>query len=176
MSKNRAEAQTLMEKHIANAALRHHSLMVARALEAYAKKLGQDADLWFMTGVLHDVDWEEFPDEHPNKAVREWLGDYPEELRQAILAHAPQRTGKKAETLLEKYLFASDELSGMMHAISLMRPNGFSDMEVKSVKKKLKDKSFAVNVSRDDISQGVELIGISLDDHIGFLIDVFKTN
>jgi len=168
MSNNRANAQSLMEQHIANTALRHHSLMVARALEAYAKKLGQDEDLWFMTGVLHDVDWEEYPDEHPNKAVKEWLGEYPAELRQAINAHAPLRTGQTAESLLDKYLFATDELSGLMHAISLMRPNGFSDMEVKSVKKKLKDKGFAANVSREDITQGAEMLGTTLDDHIVF--------
>lgn len=174
MSPTRHTAQTLMEQHITNSALRHHSQMVARSLDAYAKKLGEDRDLWYMTGLLHDVDWEEHPDEHPNLAVREWLGDYPEELRQAILAHAPERTGKQAETLLERYLFASDELSGLMHAISLMRPNGFQDMEVKSVKKKLKDKGFAANVSREDIQKGAELIGVPLEEHISFLIEVYK--
>lgn len=174
MAKTRQDAQTLMEEHISNEALRHHSRMVARAMEEYAKVLDEDPELWYMTGLLHDVDWEQFPDEHPNKAVKEWLTDYPEPLREAIKAHAPERTGKKAEAPIEKYLFASDELSGLMHAISLMRPNGFDDMEIKSVKKKLKDKSFAVNVSRDDINQGAELIGKPIEEHIGFLIGVFK--
>lgn len=174
MTPTKHDAQTLMEKHITSEALRHHSLMVARALEAYAQSLGEDQDLWYITGLLHDVDWEEFPEEHPNKAVNEWLGDYPTELREAIKAHAPERTGKKAETLLDKYLFASDELSGLMHAVSLMRPNGFADMEVKSVKKKLKDKSFATNVSREDIQQGAELIGKPLEEHITFLINTFQ--
>lgn len=175
MTPTRQDAIALMEQHITNDALRHHSRMVARAMESYAKALGEDPDLWYISGILHDVDWEEYPDEHPNKAVNEWLGDYPEAVREAIKAHAPERTGKTPETVLEKYLFACDELSGIMHAVSLMRPNGFSDMEVKSVKKKLKDKSFAANVSRDDIQKGADLIGKPIEEHIGFLIETFKT-
>lgn len=174
MTPTRAEATSLMEKHITNEALRHHSRMVGTALEAYAKKMGEDSELWYITGVLHDVDWEEYPDEHPNKAVQEWLNDYPDKVKEAIKAHAPERTGKHAETPLERYLFASDELAGLMHAISLMRPNGFADMEVKSVKKKLKDKSFAANVNRDDIAKGAELIGTPIEDHIAFLIETFR--
>jgi lysyl-tRNA synthetase class 2 len=170
----RQEAEQLLEKYIQNEALRHHSRMVARAMEASAKQLGEDPELWYQAGLLHDLDWEMFPDEHPNKAIAELLNEYPEVLKSAIAAHAPQRTGKEAETLIEKYLFANDELSGLMHASSLMRPTGFSDMEVKSVKKKLKDKSFAANVSRDDIQKGFELIGKDPDEHIAFLIEVFK--
>ncbi len=175
-SPTRSDAHSLVDQHVKNDALKHHMQMVAQAMEAYAKTLGEDPELWYMAGLLHDVDWEEFPDEHPNKAVNEWLGDYPDSLRDAIRAHAPQRTSKAAETLMERYLFAVDELSGLMHAISLMRPNGFQDMEVKSVKKKLKDKSFAANVSRDDITKGAELIGKPIEEHIGFLIAVFKGN
>lgn len=171
---SREEAEKLLAEYIKNDALAHHSRMVARAMEAYAQALGEDAELWFQAGLLHDLDWEMYPDEHPNKAITEILADYPEELKNAIAAHAPSRTGKNPETTIEKYLFASDELSGIMHAVSLMRPNGFSDMEVKSVKKKLKDKSFAANVSRDDINQGFELIGKTPEEHIGFLIEVFK--
>jgi putative nucleotidyltransferase with HDIG domain len=170
----REQAQALLEQHVKNEALRHHCYMVARAMAAYAQTLGEDEALWYQAGLLHDVDWEAFPDEHPNKAVREWLSEYPEELRQAILAHAPDRTGKKAETLIEKYLFACDEISGFMHAVSLMRPNGFEGMEPKSIKKKLKDKSFAANVSREDIYHGVELIDKELDEHVRFLIAVFS--
>jgi lysyl-tRNA synthetase class 2 len=170
----RDEAEKLMETHIQNEALRHHSRMVARAMEASAKALGEDPELWYQAGLLHDLDWEEFPNEHPNKALTEWLDEYPEELRDAIAAHAPQRTGKQAETPLEAYLFANDEISGFMHAVSLMRPNGFADMEPKSIKKKLKDKGFAVNVSRSDIEQGFTLIGKTPDEHISFLIQVFK--
>jgi lysyl-tRNA synthetase, class II len=171
---SRQAAEQLLEKYVQNEALRHHSRMVARAMEAYAKEIGEDSELWYQAGLLHDLDWEMFPDEHPNKAIAEFLNDYPEELRQAIAAHAPSRTGKQPETLIEKYLFANDELSGLMHAASLMRPTGFSDMEVNSVKKKLKDKSFAANVSREDIQQGFDLIGKQPEEHIEFLITVFK--
>jgi len=171
----RAQAIELLEKHIKNEALRHHCYSVANAMEAYATKLGEDTELWYQAGLLHDLDWETHPDEHPNIAIDEILaGQYPQELLDAIAAHAPERTGKHAETTIERYLFACDELSGLMHAISLMRPGRFSDMEVKSVMKKLKDKSFAANVSRDDINQGADLIETPLADHIAFLIEVFK--
>jgi putative nucleotidyltransferase with HDIG domain len=171
---DRKQSENLVAQYIENAALAHHCFMVAQAMEAYAKKLGEDPELWYQTGLLHDLDWEKYPDEHPNRAVNEILKDYPTEMLSAILAHAPGRTGKKAETLLEKYLFACDELSGIMHAVSLMRPNRFADMEPKSIKKKLKDKSFAANVSRDDIELGFQLIEKTPDEHIGFLIEVFK--
>jgi lysyl-tRNA synthetase class 2 len=169
----RSQAEALLEDKIKNEALLHHSRMVAQAMEAYAHELGEDAELWYQSGLLHDLDWEMFPKEHPNKAIAEWLNDYPEELHQAIAAHAPDRTGKQPETTLEKYLFACDELSGFMHAVSLMRPNGWEGMEPKSIKKKLKDKGFAANVSRSDIEQGLTLIGKTADEHIGFLINVF---
>ncbi|MDA1338430.1 MAG: lysine--tRNA ligase, partial [bacterium] len=170
------DSEQLLNKYIKNEALINHSRMVAKAMKAYAKELNQDENLWYETGLLHDLDWEMFPDEHPNKAINELLVNYSEELKSAIAAHAPERTGKEPETLLDKYLYACDELSGLMNAISLMRPNGFSDMEVKSVKKKLKDKTFAANVSREDINKGVELIGTSLEEHIQFLINVFSSN
>ena len=166
----------LLHQYIKNEALVNHSKMVAKAMKAYAKKLNQDENLWFETGLLHDLDWEMFPDEHPSKAVSEILTNYPDEVKNAILAHAPERTGRQPETLIEKYLYACDEISGLMHAISLMRPNGFADMEVKSVKKKLKDKTFAANVSRDDILKGVKLIESTMEDHIQFLINVFSSN
>jgi predicted hydrolase (HD superfamily) len=149
--------------------------MVAQAMQAYAKELGQDVELWYQTGLLHDMDWEAFPDEHPNKAINDLLGDYPQVLKDAIAAHAPGRTGKQPVTLIERYLFACDELSGLMHAASLMRPTGFQGMEIKSIKKKIKDKAFAANVSREDIAQGFELIGKNPEEHIGFLITVFQT-
>ena len=109
------------------------------------------------------------------KAVAEFFEEYPEEMKQAILAHAPGRTNVQAESLLDRYLFACDELSGLMNAVSLMRPNGFADMQTKSVKKKIKDKSFAANVSREDIQQGFLLINKTPDEHIEFLINVFRS-
>ncbi len=170
----RAQAESLLDQHVQNPALKHHMQMVAQAMEAYARELGEATELWYQAGLLHDVDWEAFPDEHPNKAIGEWLSEYPIELRNAIAAHAPERTGREPETLFERYLFACDELSGFLHAVSLMRPDGFVGMEIKSVKKKLKDKSFAANVSREDITRGAELIGKPLEDHIAFLITVFN--
>lgn len=170
---SRSESQELLKSYVKNEALVHHCEMVAAAMEAYAQELKEDTELWYQAGLLHDLDWEMYPDEHPNKATQEILKNYPEKLKNAIASHAPDRTGKQPETLIEKYLFACDEISGLMHAISLMRPNGFADMEAKSVKKKLKDKSFAANVSRADIQRGVELIGKTPDEHISFLIEVF---
>ena len=170
----RAAAQKLVAEYVKNDSLRHHMEMVAAAMEASALALGEDPELWYQAGLLHDLDWEMFPDEHTNRAVNEILREYPTELLNAILAHAPTRTGKQPDTLLEKYLFANDELSGLMHAASLMRPSRFADMEVKSIKKKLKDKAFAANVSREDIDHGFELIGKTPDEPIAFLIDVFK--
>ena len=173
---SRDQSQKLLSEYVKNTALNHHCQMVARAMEAYAQALGEDTELWYQAGLLHDLDWEMYPDEHPNRALNEILKDYPSELKLAIAAHAPERTGKQPATLIEKYLFACDEISGLMHAISLMRPNKFTDMETKSVKKKLKDKSFAANVSRDDIASGLALIGKTADEHINFLIQVFKQN
>ena len=171
---SREKSEALLEEYIESEALRHHSRMVAQAMEAYAKALGEDIDLWYSAGLLHDLDWEKYPDEHPLKAIKDLLNDYPSELVSAVAAHAPFRTGKEPETTLEKYLFACDELSGLMHAVSLMRPNGFSDMKLKSVKKKIKDKSFAANVSREDIAKGFTLIEKEPAEHIEFLINVFK--
>lgn len=171
---SRKQSLALMEEYITNDALRHHCLMVAQVMEAYAKQLGEDEELWYQAGLLHDLDWEKYPDEHPKKAVEEILVDYPAELLGAIMAHAPQRTGKEPETTIEKYLFACDEISGFLHAVSLVRPTGFTGMKPKSVKKKLKDKSFAANVDRADIQQGFELLGKEPQEHIAFLIKVFS--
>lgn len=148
--------------------------MVAEAMAAYARELSQDEELWYQTGLLHDLDWEMYPDEHPNKALTEILTEYPQEMLDAIAAHAPDRTGRHPSSMLDTYLFACDEVSGFMHAVSLMRPNGFAGMKYKSVKKKLKDKSFAAAVSRDDITEGIELINTSAEEHITFLITVFN--
>jgi predicted hydrolase (HD superfamily) len=116
------------------------------------------------------------PDAHPNYALEHVFPktDLSQEVTGAIRAHAPERTGKEPDTEIERYLFACDEISGFMHAVSLMRPDGFSGMKAKSVTKKLKDKRFAANVSREDIQKGVRLIGADLNDHILFLAAVFE--
>lgn len=170
----REKAEALLEQYIENTRLQHHCRMVATAMEAVAKELGEDSDLWYQTGLLHDLDWEKYPDEHPNYALQNLLGEYPQTLLSAIAAHAPDLTGKHPETLIERYLFALDELSGFMHAVSLMRPEGFQGMKASSIKKKLKDKSFAANVSRDDITEGMRLIGKTEDEIIEKLITIFQ--
>jgi predicted hydrolase (HD superfamily) len=171
-------AEKLLEEKIQNPALRHHCRMVARAMRASADLVaGADADEWYAAGLLHDLDWELFPDEHPHRAVNEWLpqAGATNAMLEAILSHAPLRTGRLPQSPLDCWLFANDELSGFMHAVSLMRPTRFDGMEPKSVLKKLKDPKFAANVSREDIHEGCRLIGRPLEEHIAFLIGVFCT-
>lgn len=176
---NRKESLELMYSYIDNDSLRNHSQMVATAMEAYANELGKDEneiEEWWTAGLLHDLDWEKYPDEHPNKAVEEILPShgYSEYVINAVKAHAPDRTGKQPESEIERYLFACDEISGFMHAVSLMRPTGFEGMKVKSVTKKLKTLNFAANVPREDINKGAELINKTVNDHILFLIGIFS--
>lgn len=169
---SREESEKLLGEYIQNEALREHCRLVAKVMEGYAAKFGEDEDLWYSTGLLHDLDWEMCPDEHPKKAVEELLEDYPPELIAAVRAHAPERMGVKPSTKLEKYLFACDELTGFLHAYSLMRPEGFVGMKASKVKKKLKDKSFAANVSREDIAYGFDLIEEEPAQHISFLVEI----
>jgi len=179
MKPDRASSLDLLKTYITSESLRQHSEMVATAMEGYASKLEKPddtVDKWWTAGLLHDLDWEKFPDKHPAKAVDEILPDngYDKEIIMAVEAHAPERTGREPSSEIERYLFACDEISGFMNAVSLMRPNGFSDMKVKSVTKKLKDRKFAENVPREDVRKGAELIGIELRDHIQNLISFFK--
>lgn len=180
MVNTRQKSENLLNQWVVSDSLRLHCQMVADAMEGYAQKLDKPANVreaWWTTGLLHDLDWEKFPNEHPKKATEKILPEngYSTEIIEAIESHAPERTGREPETEMERYLFACDELSGFMHAVSLMRPNKFSDMKVRSVTKKLKDRRFAENVPRKDIEKGANLIGISLQDHIQNLIDIFKT-
>lgn len=162
----------VVEEWIGNEALRRHCRSVEIAMRAYARELGEDEDAWGVVGLLHDFDWERHPTlaEHPSKGepALAQLG-YPEWVRHAILSHAAH-TGVARTTALEHHLFACDELAGFIHACALMRPDRLEGMGPQSVRKKLKDKRFAANVSREDIAQGAEEIGRSLDDHIAFMI------
>ncbi len=176
----RTESISLLNKYIEDDGLKRHCMMVGQAMEAYAKILGknmEDIEKWWAAGVLHDLDWEKYPEEHPNKAVNEILPPlgYPKDVIEAIKTHAPNRSGKYPDTPIERYLFACDELSGFMYAVSLMRPGGFEGMKVKSVTKKLKTANFAANVSREDIHEGAALIDKELNKHIAFLIQVFSS-
>lgn len=175
---SRQKTNELVREYIKNDALVHHSKMVATAMEHYAKSLKKtelEIEDWWTAGMLHDLDWEKYPDEHPNKAVNEILPPfgYSYAVIAAIKAHAPERTGKEPTTEIERYLFACDEISGFMHAVSLMRPTGFKGMKPKSVNKKLKTLNFAASVSREDIFKGAALINQELNAHLLFLISVF---
>lgn len=175
----REKSSELLNTYVEGESLNQHCRMVAKAMEAYAEHLGKDEDEineWWTAGLLHDLDWEKYPVEHPVKAVNEILPEYgySESVLNAIKAHAPERTGKEPETEIERYLFACDELSGFMNAVSLMRPTGFDGMKVKSVTKKLKTPNFAANVPREDIRKGAFLIEKELNEHIQFLINIFS--
>jgi predicted hydrolase (HD superfamily) len=172
------QAETLLNEWIENDNLRHHCRMVAMAMHACAVKLQKspaEVHEWWLAGLLHDLDWEKQPDAHPNYALEHVLpqAGLSEAVLGAVRAHAPERTGYSPVTEIERYLFACDEISGFMHAVSLMRPEGFSGMKAKSVTKKMKDKRFAANVSREDMLHGAELIGVGLNEHIEFLAGVF---
>lgn len=172
---NREEARKLLEEHVTSEYQRLHATMVADVLAAYAKELGENEDLWYITGLLHDLDYDVYPDDHPAKSL-EWFSEwgYPEQLTHAIAAHAHSRTGVQPQTLLAGYLIATDELAGLLYAYSLMRSEGFEGMKLKSIKKKFKDKSFAAKVDREEIMFGVEKAGIDFDHHVMFLVKVFN--
>ncbi len=179
---NRSEALQLMHEYTASDALRKHMYAVEASMRAYAMKFGEDEDTWGVVGLLHDFDYERFPnasrsatEEHPSEGSKVLAArGYPEPLRRAILAHASY-TGVPRDTRLAKTLYAVDELCGFLVACALVRPSrSLADLEVPSVKKKLKDKAFARNVNRDEIREGAEELGIPLDDHISFVIQALR--
>lgn len=166
-----------MQQYTASESLRKHMFCVEAAMVAYAKKYNADPVLWGLTGLLHDFDYEKYPTppDHPLKGneILKTLG-YPEELRTAILGHA-EYTNVSRESLLAKVLFACDELCGFLVACSLVKPDKkIAQVELPSVKKKLKDKAFARNVSREDITKGALELGVLLDEHIEFVLQALK--
>jgi putative nucleotidyltransferase with HDIG domain len=172
---NRADAVELLEEWVENEGLRKHMYAVEAAVRFYARMLGEDEELWGLAGLLHDLDWEKYPDEHPHRGVAELRErGYPEEVIHAILAHGEQFTGVAPETELDRVLYACDELSGLVYACCLVRPNGIDDLKPKSVKKKLKDKAFAAGVHREDVARGMELLDIDPTQHIQNVIDGMK--
>ena len=174
---SRAEAWQLVEEWVQSEALRKHLLGVEAAMRGYARKLGGDEELWAVTGLVHDLDYERHPDlddtehGHPRTALRlfEELG-WPEELIDAVAGHATF-LGVPRETEMAKALFAVDELSGFVAACALVRPTGIEGMTPKSVKKKLKAPSFAAGVNRDEVRQGAEELGVDFDEHVAFVIE-----
>jgi len=169
---DRAQAVALLEEWVENDGLRKHMYAVEAAVRHYARMRGADEDLWGLAGLLHDLDWEKYPDRHPLTAVEHLrtLG-YPEEVLHAILAHRSDFTGVEPETELDKVLIACDELSGLVFATCLVRPSGIDDLTPKSVVKKLKDKTFAAGVSREEVQWGMELIGLERVEHVQNVID-----
>lgn len=163
-----AEALAIVDAWVENENLKRHMLAVGACMAAYAERLGGDPEAWRAVGILHDFDWERHPtlDEHPAKGVA-WLREQgvDEEICRAILSHAP-RTGVAPESDLERTLVAVDELAGFITAVALMRPERLEGMSASSVRKKMKQKSFAAAVDRDDITHGAELLGVELDEHI----------
>ncbi len=171
----REEALQLLEEWVENPGLRGHMKAVEAAVRWYARSFGEDEELWGLAGLLHDLDWEKYPDEHPLKAVEELRArGYPEEVEHAILAHRADFTGVQPETPLDRALVACDELTGMITATALVRPSGIDDLTPKSVKKKLKDPAFAKGVDREDVKRGPELLGIDLDQHIRNVIEAMQ--
>ncbi len=172
----RAEALALLEEWVDNVGLRNHMKAVEAACRWYARQAGADEELWGLTGLLHDLDWEKYPETHPLKAVDALRQrGYPEEMLHAILAHRPDYTHVEPTTPLDRTLSACDELTGMINATALVRPNRIVDLEPKSVKKKMKDATFAAGVDREEVRRGSELLGIDLDEHIRNVIEAMKT-
>ncbi len=179
---NRAEALSLMHEHTQSPSLRQHMLAVEAAMRAYASKFGEDPEPWGLVGLLHDFDYEKFPnaehsatDGHPAWGVNLLRSKgVAEPLLRAVLGHATY-SGVPRDTPMAKTLFAVDELCGFLVACALVRPSkSFADLEVSSVKKKLKDKAFARGVNREEVRQGAEELGVPLDDHIAFCIQALR--
>jgi putative nucleotidyltransferase with HDIG domain len=173
---DRRDAVLLMEEWTESDSLRKHMLAVEAAMRAYARKFGEDEEKWGVTGLLHDMDYEKHPTpaEHPMVGVAELeKRGYPEDVLHAIKGHADYLDVPR-DTLMSKTLYAVDELSGFIVAVALMRPERLEGMKAKSVRKKMKQKSFAAAVNRDDIVRGAEELGVDLNEHIEFVAAALK--
>jgi len=179
---SRSETLALMREYTASESLRKHMLSVEAAMRAYAGKFGEDEERWGTTGLIHDFDYERFPnaahsptEEHPSEGVRILRAKgYPEDILQAILGHA-QYCNTPRESRMAKTLFAVDELTGLITATALVRPTkSVHEVDAKSVRKKMKDKAFARGVSREDVINGAQELGVDLDEHISFVIGAMQ--
>ena len=179
---SRADALALMHEYTASESLRKHMLAVEAAMRAYAEKFGEDSDRWGLAGLIHDFDYERFPnaahsatDEHPAYGVRILRErGWPDDILQAILGHATY-SGVGRESTMAKALFAVDELTGLVTATALVRPSkSLHEVDARSVRKKMKDKAFARGVNRDDVVLGAQELGVDLDGHIQFVIDAMR--
>ena len=178
LTMNRDDAWALLTEYTKSESLLKHALAVEAAVRGYARKFGENEDDWGITALLHDFDYERWPTlgDHPNKGseiLRE--KGYPEWMIRAILSHAMEITGVTRESLLEKTLFACDELAGFITAASYVRPSkSILDLEASSVKKRMKDKAFARGVKREDLTTGAELLGLPLEEHITNVIGFMR--
>lgn len=171
-------AEKLLRDYIKNENLIKHCYAVESCMKYYAKMLNEDEEKWGEVGLLHDLDWEMYPETHPNTAapILKEAG-YDDEFINIILSHAyPERTNVPRDSLISKYLFACDEITGLVTAYALMKPGGIQEVEPKGVIKKMKDKAFARNVNRDDIKKGAEEINLDLNTHIQHIINAMKSD
>lgn len=172
--KTREEAQALLQEYTKSESLLRHAYAVEAACRAYARKFGEDEEKWGITGLLHDFDYEMYPSPEDHTIVGARIlkeQGYDDDVIYAIRSHV-DRADLVRETPLSRVVFACDEISGFVMAVAMVRPSrNLADVEVKSVKKKLKDKAFARGVNREDIYKGAEELGVSLEDHIAFVID-----
>jgi putative nucleotidyltransferase with HDIG domain len=175
---SRDDTLALLHEYTASDSLRKHMLAVEGAMRAYARKFGEDEERWGLAGLIHDFDYERFPnsahsptEEHPSEGVRVLRSrGYPEDILEAILGHA-QYTDTPRVSKMAKTLFAVDELTGLITATALVRPTkSVHEVDARSVRKKMKDKAFARGVNRDDVISGAQELGVDLDDHISFVI------
>jgi len=172
VSPTRQQAWETLTKYTKGESLLRHALAVEASTAAYARQLGEDEELWRVAALLHDFDYEMHPtlDKHPQDGAPILRDEgYPEEVVEAVLSHA-EHLSIPRDTPLKKTLFACDELSGFVHAVALVRPQGLEGLEPKSVKKKLKQPSFAAGVHRDEVYESAELLGLELDEHIANVI------
>jgi putative nucleotidyltransferase with HDIG domain len=176
MEATRERAWETLTRYTKSEALLRHALAVEASTAAYARRFGEDEELWRATALLHDFDWEMHPtlDQHPQAGapiLRE--EGWPEAVIEGVLSHA-EHLALPRDTLLKKSLFACDELSGFVHACGLVRPDGIATLEPKSVLKKLKQPSFAAGVRREDVHKGAEELGVPLGEHIAFVIEAMR--
>lgn len=172
----RDEALALVHEHVQSESLRRHMYSVEAACRAYARKFGEDEELFGLAGLVHDFDYERWPDEHPLPGV-EILRErgYPDAVVRAVQAHYAVRTGVQPESVLERTLCACDEVTGLVTAAALVRPSrSVMDLEAKSVMKKFKDRAFAAGVDREEVQHAVALLGVELKDHVDFVIHAMR--
>jgi putative nucleotidyltransferase with HDIG domain len=176
-SMDRTAAWELLTEYTRSESLRKHALAVEACMRAYARKFGEDEEKWGIVGLIHDFDYDKWPsmEDHPYRgneilAERGW----PDDIRRAIMSHA-EYSGVSRDSMMEKTLFACDELAGFITAVTLVKPSkSLDEVDAKSVRKKMKDKAFARSVNREDITRGAVEMGIDLEEHIAFCIDAMK--